>query len=148
MTLIDALVWNTVEELTFSLAASEADSSVFGSDVPEVTTGTIRRRTTTFTIRRRATTLDRIAEDYKIDAVAYLKCDAEGAEPEILLGGRELLRRTARIAIDTGPERRGGKTTAACEALHRGAGFTVRTHDCGRIVTYGSRGGDLPRLPE
>ena len=139
VTLIDALVWNTEEELTFSLAASEADSSVFGADVPEVTTGTIRRR---------ATTLDRIAEDHRIDAVAYLKCDAEGAEPEVLQGGRELLRRTARIAIDTGPERRGGRTTAACEALLRDAGFTVRTHERGRIMTYGSRGGDLPRLPE
>ena len=99
VTVIDALVWNAEDELTFSLAASNADSSVFGSaDTPEVTTGTIRRR---------ATTLDRIAEDHGIDGLAFLKCDAEGAEPEVLEGGRELLRRTARIAIDTGPERRG-----------------------------------------
>ena len=135
VTVIDALVWNAEDELTFSLAASNADSSVFGADTPEETTGTIRRH---------ATTLDRIAEDHGIDALAFLKCDAEGAEPEALEGGRELLRRTARIAVDTGPERQGGRTTAACETLLRDAGFTVRTRERGRIVTYGSRGGDPP----
>ena len=139
LTVIDALVWNTEEELAFTLAASSADSSVFGADTPESTTGTIRRR---------ATTLDRIAEDYEIDALAFLKCDAEGAEPEVLEGGRNLLRRTARIALDTGPERQGSRTTAACEALLRDAGFTVHTRERGRIVTYGSRGGDLSGIPE
>ncbi|MYE03211.1 MAG: FkbM family methyltransferase [Alphaproteobacteria bacterium] len=57
-------------------------------------------------MRRRATVLDRIAEEHGSDGLAFLKCDAEGAEPEVLEGRRELLRRTARIAI--GPERQGG----------------------------------------
>ena len=132
-TIIDALVWKAEEELTFSLAASQEDSSIFGADNPKNTTGTIRRR---------ATTLDRIAEEHGIDGLAFLKCDAEGAEPEVVEGGRELLRRTARIAIDTGPERKGRRTSDACEALLRDAGFTVRTRQRGRIVTYGSRGPD------
>ena len=136
LTVIDALVWNAEDELTFSLSASLADSSVFGADNPDMATGTVRRR---------ATTLDRIAEDHGIDELAFLKCDAEGAEPEALEGGRDLLRRTARIAIDTGPERQGSRTSDACEALLRDAGFTVRTRQSGRIVTYGSRApGDLP----
>ena len=136
LTVIDALVWNAEEELTFNLAASQADSSIFGADDPESATGAVSRR---------ATTLDRIAEEHGIDELAFLKCDAEGAEPEVLEGGRELLRRTARIAIDTGPERKGSRTSDACEALLRDAGFTVRTRQRGRIVTYGSRGpGDLP----
>ncbi len=136
MTVIDALVWKAEEELTFSLAASLADSSVFGADRPENATGTIRRR---------ATTLDRIAEEHGIDGLAFLKCDAEGAEPEALEGGRDLLRRTARIAIDTGPERNGSRTSDACEALLRDAGFTARTRERGRIVTYGTRdSGGLP----
>ncbi len=139
ITVIDALVWNSEEELTFSLAASKADSSVFGADTPGVTTGAIRRR---------ATTLDRIAGDYGIDGLAFLKCDAEGAEPEVLEGGRDLLRRTARISIDTGPERQGGRTSAACEALLRDAGFTVRTRERGRKLTYGTRDGGLPELSE
>ncbi len=139
VTVIDALVWNAEEELTFSLAASKADSSVFGPDAPEETTGAVRRR---------ATTLDRTAENHGIDGLAFLKCDAEGAEPEVLEGARDLLRRTARIAIDTGPERQGGRTSAACEALLRDAGFVVRTRERGRILTYGTRGGGLPELPE
>ena len=133
VTIIDALIWNAEEELTFSLAASKQDSSIFGADDPSKTTGIVRRRTTT---------LDRIAEEHGIDGLAFLKCDAEGAEPEVLEGGRELLRRTARIAIDTGPERKGRRTSDACEALLRDAGFTVRTRQRGRIVTYGSRGPD------
>ena len=133
---IDALVWNAEEELTFSLAASLADSSVFGADTPESATGTVRRR---------ATTLDRIAGEHGIDGLAFLKCDAEGAEPEVLEGGRELLRRTARIAIDTGPERQGKRTSDACERLLRDAGFAVRTRQRGRILTYGSR--DPDNLP-
>ena len=130
VTVIDAVVWNREEELEFHLAPADSDSSVFAA------------AQITGTVRRRATTLDRIAEEHGIDGLAFLKCDAEGAEPEVLEGGRELLRRTARIAIDTGPERKGRRTSDACEALLRDAGFTVRTRQRGRIVTYGSRGPD------
>ncbi len=136
LTVIDALVWKAEEELIFTLATSKADSSIFGADDPAKATGVVCRR---------ATTLDRIAEDHGIDGLAFLKCDAEGAEPEVLEGGRELLRRTARIAIDTGPERKGHRTSDDCEALLRDAGFRVRTRQRGRIVTYGTRGsGTLP----
>ena len=48
-------------------------------------------------------------------------------------------------AIDTGPERQGGRTRDACETLLRDAGFTVRTRERDRIVTYGTR--DSGRLP-
>ena len=136
LNVIDALVWNAEEELTFSLAAASADSSIFGAADPESQTGIVRRWTVT---------LDRLAEDHGIDALAFLKCDAEGAEPEVLEGARKLLRRTTRIAIDTGPERQGSRTSGACEALLRDAGFSVHTRKRGRIVTYGSRGpGSLP----
>ena len=103
---------------------------IFGAGDPAGVTGTVCRR---------VTTLDRIAKDHGIDGLAFLKCDAEGAEPEALEGGRELLRRTARIAIDTGPERLGSRTSDACETLLRDAGFAVRTRQSGRIVTYGAR---------
>lgn len=135
-TVIDALVWKAEEELTFTLAAASADSSIFGADAAESRTATIRRR---------ATTLDQIAEAHGIEALAFLKCDAEGAEPEVLEGGRNLLLRTARIAVDTGPERQGRRTTAVCETLLRDAGFAVHTRRHGRIVTFGSRSGDLAR---
>ena len=133
LTIIDALVWNAEEELSFNLAAAQADSSVFAA---------VR---TTGPVRRRATTLDRLAEGLGIDGLAFLKCDAEGAEPEVLEGGRELLRRTACIAVDTGPERDGNRTSDACEALLRDAGFAVHTPERPRFVTCGSR--DPEKLP-
>jgi len=133
VTVIDALVWSTEKDIAFNLATADANSSVFAA------------AGITGTVRRRATTLDRIAEEHGIDGLAFLKCDAEGAEPEVLEGGRELLLRTARIAIDTGPERQGGRTSDACETLLRDAGFAVRTREHGRIVTYGTR--DPGRLP-
>ena len=134
VTVIDAVVWNAEEEQEFNLASATSDSSVFA---PAETTAAVRRR---------ATTLDRIAEEHGIDGLAFLKCDAEGAEPEALEGGRELLRRTARVAIDTGPERKGERTSDACEALLRDAGFAVRSSQRRRFVTYGSRGPGL--LPD
>ena len=134
VTVIDAVIWRAEEEVELNLAAADSDSSVF---TPKRSTGVVRRK---------ATTLDRIAEDYGIDGLAFLKCDAEGAEPEVLEGGRELLQRTARAAIDTGAERNGCRTSDACEALLRDASFAVRTRvDGSRITTYGSRGpGRLP----
>ena len=134
---IDAVIWNTEEELTFGLDAAHADSSVFIADIHGKASSTLRRH---------ATTLDRIAENHKIDSLAFLKIEAEGAEPEVLEGGRNLLQRTARVAVDTGPERRGRTTSAACETLLRDAGFTVRTSQYGRVVTYGTRAIGLPPL--
>ena len=139
-TIIDALVWNTEEELIFGTAASNGTSSVFIGDDSERSDGAMRRR---------ATTLDRIAADHGIDTLAFLKVEAMGAEPEVLEGGRKLLRRTARIAVSSGPKphSKGMTTTAACEALLREAGFAVRTIDHGLIMTLGSRDGDLSLLP-
>lgn len=136
-TAIDALAWNAEEDVTFTLAAALQDSSVFGADTPEAATAAVRRR---------ATTLDRIAEDWGIDALAFLKCDAEAAEPEVLEGARDLLKRTARVAIDTGAERLGETTSAACEALLRDAGFAVRTFEDGGVMTCASRGDGLPQF--
>ena len=139
-TIIDALVWNAEEELTFGTAALNGTSSVFIGDDRERSDGAVHCR---------ATTLDRIAEDNGIDTLAFLKVEAVGAEPEVLEGGRELLRRTARVAVSSGPKphSKGMTTTAACEALLGEAGFAVRTIDHGLIMTLGSRGGGLSQLP-
>ena len=137
-TIIDALVWNAEEELTFGGGASSGTSSVYAGDARERSDAAVRRR---------ATTLDRIAEDHGIESLAFLKLEAMGAEPEVLEGGRNLLRQTARIAISSGtkPDSKDMTTKAACESLLREAGFAVQTVNSGRhIVTIGSRGGDLP----
>jgi len=51
------------------------------------------------------TTLENLLEIKKIDHVRLLKLEAEGAEPEILMGGEKILSRIDYIAVDCGPER-------------------------------------------
>jgi FkbM family methyltransferase len=50
--------------------------------------------------------------------------DAEGAEPEVLAGATETLKRTDFVSIEFGQERNGQATIAECTALLREAGFT------------------------
>ena len=130
LTILDAVLWSTDCELPFYHAASTADSSLFQP----------RHSTLVSHIaRRQCTTLDRLAEVHGIDALAFLKCDVEGAEPEVLEGGRDLLKRTACISVDTGPERKGCRTSDACTTLLRDSGFSVSTRLQGRTITYGTR---------
>jgi len=51
------------------------------------------------------TTLENLFEIKKIEHVRLLKLEAEGAEPEILMGGEKILSRIDYIAVDCGPER-------------------------------------------
>jgi FkbM family methyltransferase len=124
------VIWKEDGTLTFFSEPSDANSSVF-----EPQEGVAATRLTV-----QALTLDTLAERAGIDGVAFLKCDAEGAEPEVIEGGRALLARTRAVAFDTGAERMGEETSDACEALLRGLGFAVH-HDRrpNRKITFGLR---------
>jgi hypothetical protein len=50
-------------------------------------------------------TLQDIWEDNSLDRVRLLKLEAEGAEPEILAGGKKILQLIDYIAVDCGFER-------------------------------------------
>jgi hypothetical protein len=50
-------------------------------------------------------TLDEIMRDLSIDRIELLKLEAEGAEPEILEGGRVTLQKCRYVTADLGPER-------------------------------------------
>jgi len=52
-----------------------------------------------------ATTLEKLLEEARVSRVRLLKLEAEGAEPEILLGCGDFLARIDYIAADCGPER-------------------------------------------
>ncbi|WP_343081312.1 FkbM family methyltransferase [Ostreiculturibacter nitratireducens] len=125
-----ALIWRTEETLTFYSVPHKADSSIFKPVSDEGVQA----------ISLPATTLDRFAERHGIESVALLKCDAEGAEPEVIEGGRDLLSRTRQVAFDTGPERMGQETSADVERLLAELGFSV-THETrlGRKITFGRR---------
>ena len=57
------------------------------------------------------TTLDHIYEKYvKNEKIFLIKCEAEGLEPEVLLGGKLTLLNSKYVCCDTGPERNGVST--------------------------------------
>lgn len=127
LTAIRTLLWHEETELTFWSAPRHADSSVFR---PE--TGGVEK-----TLPARP--LDAVLgeDDTQID---YLKCDAEGAEPEVLRGAGRTLARSRVVAVDTGPEREGESTAEPVSAILREAGFDVEQIQTGkRSVTIGRR---------
>lgn len=126
------VLWSAEEDITFFSAPERADSSVFAAEGdPSYTAMTVR-----------ATTLDRLAEDAGIGAVTLLKCDAEGAEPEVMAGAHHVLARTRTVAVDTGPERLGAETHDAVAEILRESGFVVRREiRDGRKMTVGVRRG-------
>lgn len=128
--LVKEVLWREETDLVFHSEPQDANSSVFEP------MGSLQ----SFDIQVRATTLDRLTEKLGVDGVDLFKCDAEGAEPEVIEGGRETLLRTRQVAIDTGPERMGQRTDEACEALLTGLGFRVfHSTPSRRKVTFGLR---------
>lgn len=119
------LIWKDDAPVRFALAPARADSSVFAEGAET---------------ELQAVTLDTFCEANGIKDIALIKCDAEGAEPEVLEGAANTLCRTRCVALDTGPERNGARTHAACAALLSRAGFRVIEERIGkRCMTYGVR---------
>ena len=87
----------------------------------------------------RSQTLDSFVEERGIQCIALLKCDAEGAEPEVLKGARNALQLTQRVTIDCGRERRGESTEDECRELLVESGFTVQSPKRGRQIIVGER---------
>ena len=122
----DALLWKEETDVAFVSIPAHADSSVFAEGPGAAT--------------RRATTLDRFCTDHGIDRIDLLKCDAEGAEPEVLEGAGVMLARTNAVAVDTGAERKGARTHEAVGAILKTHGFRVIDEAVGkRLMTYGVR---------
>ena len=124
------VVWHSEEELTFFSAPAEADSSIIADpNDPRYKP-----------IRVQAVPLDLLAARGNWGEIALLKCDAEGAEPEVLRGAMAVLARTRAVAIDTGPERMGEETHAPVAEILTAAGFRVfRDIRKGRKITFGLR---------
>jgi len=120
----EALLWKETADVEFGLVPERADSSVF-ADAPKCRT-------------MRATTLADLAAKAGISRADLLKCDAEGAEPEVLAGAGEFLSRIGVVAVDTGPERRGARTHSECAEILAARGFRVTEEKVGtRWMTYG-----------
>ena len=86
-------LWNKNEELKFYEKSDTADSSVIEiSSYDEIVTV-------------KAIRLDDFCKNASIESVKYLKVEAEGAEPEVLEGAVETLKRTQYVCVDCGFER-------------------------------------------
>jgi FkbM family methyltransferase len=121
----DDVVWKTDGVLEFALAPERADSSVF-AEGPRV--------------EKRSATIETIARDHGLARIDLVKCDAEGAEPEVLEGIGAAAPAIRAVALDTGPERKGARTNEACAAILRRYGFDVVDEKIGtRWMTYGLR---------
>ena len=70
-------------------------------------------------------TLDSLTKKHDIKKILILKLEAEGAEPEILLGALETLKSVTYVTADLGPERGPSqeRTYEKCRDLLTGAGF-------------------------
>lgn len=119
-------VWKKDETISFGLETARADSSVFSQAIERVEIDGI--------------TLDSFIKEKKINRVALVKCDAEGAEPEVLQGALASASLIDGFAFDTGAERAGQCTDKECEELLRSYGYKTFTEVAGgRQMTYGLR---------
>jgi FkbM family methyltransferase len=123
----EKLLWKGEEDLTFTLAYDNADSTLFSVDP-----GKERGRVTL-----RSTTLDAVVAEAEVERVDFFKLDAEGAEPEVLMGASATLARTRKVAIDCRPERMGESTADEVVALLAAAGF--QTHVARDRMVYAWR---------
>lgn len=120
VTVLPLAVWNKDEPVVFNLAADDADSSIIGN-------GSAR------TVSVRGCRLDTLVAELGLNRIRLIKCDAEGGEPEVLMGARETLRSTEFITMDCGFERSGERTLETCAGMLRDEGFDVlRYQETGR----------------
>lgn len=125
------VLWSAEEPVEFFDANDTGDSSVFA---PPGATDSERRQATTLDLALSGST-------YADRPIRLMKLEAEGAEPEILLGARETLERVEHVVADVGPERGVAResTLFAVYELLRGAGFTPRDVAFKRPVLHFSR---------
>jgi FkbM family methyltransferase len=107
-------LWHSEGELEFFRKGESADSSLIDNG-------------STSKVKVRACRLDGIEALAQVPSIKLLKCDAEGAEPEVLSGATGLLPRIDWLAIDCGPERglAHERTLNACRSIISAAGFEV-----------------------
>lgn len=115
---------------THNLAiAAENGTMTFYSSIQGADSSLVRPDVVDEDYQIRAATLSTLLDELGLDRVDLLKCDAEGAEPEVIRGALGAIRRIHRIAIDCGAERGGEATDAVVTSMLEEAGFDVRIGD-------------------
>jgi FkbM family methyltransferase len=113
---LDFAVWNQSSEFLWHRNVEGASSSLIAS-----------KSGLSKTLVRTAT-LDDLIPLLDLDKVLLIKIDAEGGEPEVLMGGRSLLKMTQYVSVDVGPERgmNGDSTSQQCVDILENFGFTIK----------------------
>lgn len=123
----ETLFWKENAKLDFYSVPERADSSVFAEGEGPKTV-------------KQAITADAFTQENNLTRVDVIKCDAEGAEPEVLEGAKDILRTVRLVAVDTGAERQGKRTNLECAEILSAAGLRVIEEKIGkRQMTYGVR---------
>jgi FkbM family methyltransferase len=91
--LIAKALWSEETILEFFMANENGDSSLFQPKENLAST------------RLEVSTLDKQLSFFEFDTIDLLKIEAEGAEPEVLLGASNSLLKTRYVVADLGPER-------------------------------------------
>jgi FkbM family methyltransferase len=117
-------LWNETCVLKFYEKSDSADSSLIAFGGHETVTEVP------------ATTIDAYCEANGIGAVTYLKIEAEGAEPEVLEGAVETLKRTRFVTVDCGYERGPNKESTLPRVCNQliGSGFELVRIKDGRLI--------------
>jgi FkbM family methyltransferase len=120
--------------MPFYLAPADADSSLIppkGADTASLPS-----------VQLPVTPLDSATQKAGLDRIDVIKLDAEGAEPEVLSGAGDTLKRTQFIAVDCSAERQGEETVEACLPILEAAGLSTtvnRGGPAGRVILTGRR---------
>lgn len=107
-------LWSEPTTLQMYVKSSTADTSLINNGSAEKRTVECMR-------------LDDVDAIKNLTEVAMIKCDAEGAEPEVLLGALQTLKKTRRVAIDCGPERglTSDRTDVPVKNILESSGFRI-----------------------
>ena len=134
--LIPKALWSEQTELTFYRRNQHGDSSLFTPDDEHNA------------IRIQTTTLDDEIEKIHPGEIQLLKLEAEGAEPEILLGGEKTLKRCRYVCADLGPERGILQESTFDEAMSilNSYGFSLIGKNRGARECYLFKNGNVPTM--
>lgn len=120
-----ALLMHESGEMNFYDANDSGDSSVFAPTTQATFNKVLTR------------TLDEVMSEFVgTSRVKLIKIEAEGAEPEVIMGAAETLKRTDYVTVDVGPERGLNRETTLvqCTNLLSEAGFRPLRFGHGRLV--------------
>jgi len=117
ITILRNPLWKENTPLEFKLGYPSVDSSLINVD-SSVERGRIKLQ---------AKRLDKVFHNLNLERIDFLKIDAEGAEPEVLEGAKDIFTKIHKIVLDCSPERFGKSTRNTAMNILKRAGFKIKT---------------------